>query len=99
MTGVGGGWERLPVLQELLSSLSPGGRSLSRRTQIVILAVVGIAGAVLLGVGPALWHVLGVQREVPQATAQETPGTFRPTEAQWAGLKIATIKAMTFRMA
>lgn len=65
---------------------------LPRRSQLVILVAVAalIVGWVLIRpAGPAL----------PPASSTETaaPGGFKPTPQQWAGFKIATVEARTFR--
>jgi cobalt-zinc-cadmium efflux system membrane fusion protein len=70
-------------------------RRLSRRSQLVILAAVAaiIAGWVLIRpAGPALPPASsGASTETTS-----TPG-FKPTPQQWAGFKIATVEARTFR--
>lgn len=70
-------------------------RALPQRTQFGILLV---AAAV------ALIFMVGVPMIVGHSTARQeasvpapTPGTFRPTDQQWASLKIAPVKEMTFR--
>jgi cobalt-zinc-cadmium efflux system membrane fusion protein len=77
------------------SRLSLASRALSYRAQIAVLAIVAlvaIAPLVLVPVVRSHWAA----RE-PAATAPVAPGTFRPTDAQWAGLKIAPVVERTFR--
>lgn len=69
---------------------------LSRSSQYGILAV--IAAVLLAGflVGPLLYR-LAMPGSVQETTPAAPPGRFRPTEQQWAGLKIAPIDTRPFR--
>jgi membrane fusion protein, heavy metal efflux system len=83
------------VHDRLPSSTSPQPYRLAPALQVTILLAVAGVAALLLFVVPAL---LGRSAEKPaEATAQAAPGTFRPTDAQWAGLKLITVERMTFR--
>lgn len=88
------GWR---VMHDLLTSPSRPSRALSRRTQLVILGAATLAAAILAIFGSAAWHRAGMRQETASATAPAAPGTFRPTEAQWSGLKLASVRELTFR--
>jgi membrane fusion protein, heavy metal efflux system len=82
--------------QHTLTSSARSARGLPRRTQFALVA--GLAAVVLavLVVLPLVFGLFRAREErAPAATA--APGTFLPTEAQWAGLKIATVQSSTFR--
>jgi membrane fusion protein, heavy metal efflux system len=73
----------------------PANHSLPRRAQLTIVAIVALLAAI---------GVFGVRLVVaplanqPEGAAQQTQlGSFRPTREQWAGIKVATVQAMTFR--
>jgi cobalt-zinc-cadmium efflux system membrane fusion protein len=84
------------ALQNLLPSpLSGLSRPLPRRVQLAILGGVALVMAVLLLVVPAIRAHLAAPPEA--AVAPPAPGTFRPTDEQWASLKIAPVEEMTFR--
>jgi cobalt-zinc-cadmium efflux system membrane fusion protein len=56
----------------------------------VVIAVIGVV------IVPSVWrHFTAHEAAAPPAAA--APGTFRPTEAQWAGFKIAAVEKVTFR--
>ncbi len=59
-------------------------------------AIGGVAGTVLVVavIGSILVHPVAGQ---PAQTPASAPGTFKPTEAQWKGLKIAPVGLVTFR--
>jgi cobalt-zinc-cadmium efflux system membrane fusion protein len=73
----------------------PGSRKASRNVQLIALLLVAGVGAA----GTALiWHPLAEQPENARpAKPTDPPGTFRPTQLQWRGLKLATVTTMTFR--
>jgi cobalt-zinc-cadmium efflux system membrane fusion protein len=65
---------------------------LSRRAQV--LALLGVAGAVALA---SLARATLKHDSPPPAPAAPAPGTFRPSAAQWATFKLATVESRTFR--
>jgi len=71
---------------------------LSLLGQVALLAVL----TVMIGTAIFVWRASEkaiadtAERAEPAQTAT-APGTFRPTPQQWAGLRIASIKTMTFR--
>ncbi len=72
-------------------------RRLSRATQVGILGAIAL---LLFGgfvVGPSLYRLVVPRSIQAQSSAAAEPGTFRPTEQQWAGLKIAPIGDLPFR--
>jgi cobalt-zinc-cadmium efflux system membrane fusion protein len=77
------------------SRVSRALRPLPRQTQIGILAVAALTALTVMVGGP---KVLGYFAKSPERAAPaEAPGTFRPTPAQWASLKFASIQTLTFR--
>jgi membrane fusion protein, heavy metal efflux system len=67
------------------------------RSRWLQLGIVVIA-ATLVGLGIVVVPTLvGPTAERTTEPAKAAPGTFRPTAAQWAGLKFETVTAMTFR--
>ena len=84
-------------MQDLLPSpRSRVSRPLPRRVQLAILATAALAMAVLVFVVPMIRAHLGAPGEA--AAAPAAPGTFRPTEAQWASLKLAPVVRATLRV-
>jgi cobalt-zinc-cadmium efflux system membrane fusion protein len=83
------------VHDRLPSSLSRMSRGLPRRTQLMILAAVAATALVVLVAVPALRSHFASREEAVAPPA--APGTFRPTEAQWASLKIAQVQRLVFR--
>jgi membrane fusion protein, heavy metal efflux system len=69
-------------------------RSPSRWWQLAIVAVA--AALVVLGIAVVPKLVRPTAEQAPEAT-KPAAGTFRPTAAQWAGLKFQTVKTMAFR--
>jgi membrane fusion protein, heavy metal efflux system len=74
--------------------LPSGRRSPSRWRQLAIVAVAAVIVAIGIVAVPKL--VRPIPEQAPEAT-KAPPGTFRPTTAQWAGLRFETVKTMTFR--
>jgi membrane fusion protein, heavy metal efflux system len=64
--------------------------------QVSILAGLGGLVLIVLFVLPAIRSQFAPHEETIAAPAA-APGTFRPTEAQWAGFKIAAVEKVTFR--
>jgi len=58
------------------------------------IAAIGAASLLGVAIAPGLVQPVASQPAAPPAPA---PGTFKPTEAQWQGLKIATVELVTFR--
>ena len=75
--------------------LSQASGGLSQRAQIALLAAVALLAVAPLIVVPVIRSHWGAREEV--ATAPLAPGTFRPTDAQWAGLRITPVQEETFR--
>jgi membrane fusion protein, heavy metal efflux system len=72
-------------------------RVLPRGVQLLVVGAVAIAAILAVVVLPALWRHVMVREAVTTAAPARAPGTFRPTDAQWASLKIAPVETMTFR--
>src|SRR5580692_7740378 len=72
----------------------PARRSRSRWWQLAI--VVGAALIVALGLAIAPALLRPVADQTPEPTKAK-PGTFRPSAAQWAGLKIEPVQLVSFR--
>jgi len=70
-------------------------QGLSRRAQLTIVAIVAVVVAV--GVFGFRLVVTPLANQPEGAARQSQLGTFRPTQEQWASLKVATVQAMTFR--
>jgi cobalt-zinc-cadmium efflux system membrane fusion protein len=69
-------------------------RSFSRWWQLAIVALT----AALVGLGFAIVpKLVKPTAEESVEAAKAPPGTFRPTEAQWAGLKIEPVRLVSFR--
>jgi cobalt-zinc-cadmium efflux system membrane fusion protein len=86
------------MAQDIIPRLADLRRRLSLRAQLWFLAVL------ILGLGVAIveWRtteetVANRAESVQQARPATTPGTFRPTAAQLAGLKFQTVTTMPFR--
>jgi hypothetical protein len=78
---------------------SPFARTLARRAQLLIVAGIVLFVAGIFSIGSLVsWFVTArsnaASAETPSAT---TPGTFRPTDTQWEGLKIAPVQLLSFR--
>lgn len=78
---------------------SPMSRTLSRRSQLLVVLLVALVGSAVIGLG---WGVraLGSRSKVsavPNSEEAIPPGTFRATAAQLANLKVAPVAKMTFR--
>jgi cobalt-zinc-cadmium efflux system membrane fusion protein len=66
-----------------------------RRAKLIACALVG---AIAAGGTVLIWQPLADQPENARpAKLADPPGTFRPTELQWRGLKLAPVTMMTFR--
>lgn len=73
-------------------------RSLPQSLQVLIVTVltagIGLTiGGVLVG-GQIIGHSEAAAAQPPGAP---TPGVFKPTKDQWAGIKVSTVETMTFR--
>ena len=73
----------------------PANQSLSRRAQLTIVATVALLAAI--GVFGIRLVVAPLANQPEGAARQTQLGSFRPTREQWAGIKVATVQAMTFR--
>jgi cobalt-zinc-cadmium efflux system membrane fusion protein len=83
------------VAQNITEVVAPSPRrSPSRRWQVAILAGVVVLVVLGLAVVPKLVRPIAEQAS---ERAKPPPGTFRPTAAQWAGLKLQTVATMAFR--
>ena len=77
------------------TSRSAGGLSrVGQFTIIALLAVIGVAG---ITVGPRIYHLAIPAATPAQAAAPPAPNTFKPTEAQLAGLTIKPVETAVFR--
>jgi len=73
----------------------PGPQGLSLRAQLALVGVVALV-ALIGGFGVRL--VVAPLANQPESAAPQTPtGSFQPTREQWAGIKVATVQATTFR--
>ena len=74
-------------------------RTLARRTQVLVLLGALLIIAVALGMHSFVSHIVSAASnpQAAKAAATNLPGTFRPTKAQWASLKLAAVQTMTFR--
>jgi cobalt-zinc-cadmium efflux system membrane fusion protein len=82
------------------STPPPRTRALSRRTQVAIVLALALVAAAALGLTRLAGHFFAGAAEVkPAADANSSvpPGTFRPTPAQLASLKVAAVTTMVFR--
>jgi membrane fusion protein, heavy metal efflux system len=70
-------------------------QGLSRPAQLALVAIVALV-ALIGGLGVRL-VVAPLANQPDSAAPQTQPGTFRPTKEQWTGLKVATVRAITFR--
>jgi membrane fusion protein, heavy metal efflux system len=84
-------------MQDLRHKQTP--RGLTRRTQLLIVAGMGCVIAGIFVIGSLLTRfVMGrSSSEAPETQVATTPGTFRPTEAQWEALKIVPVQLVTFQ--
>lgn len=73
-----------------------GIRALPRKKQILIVVVIASIIVAALGVGRLTSRWSDAQATHAQKEQPTTPGAFRPTKAQWANLKIASVNAMAF---
>jgi cobalt-zinc-cadmium efflux system membrane fusion protein len=73
----------------------PPTRRLSRRTQLVIVLILALVLAVALGL--AWWRGAVEVKTAANAGSAVPPGSFRPTPAQMASLRVATVETMVFR--
>jgi cobalt-zinc-cadmium efflux system membrane fusion protein len=79
---------------DIRSSSSKEGRRLSRNVQLAAVVLAVVVG----GVAAALIGSRADQPEgVPPAKSAGPPGTFRPTQQQWRGLKLDLVTVRAFR--
>jgi len=72
-------------------------RRVSPRAKLIALALVAAIGGGLI---PLIWPPLADQPENARPTkSTDPPGTFRPTDLQWRGLKLAPVTMLAFRPA
>jgi membrane fusion protein, heavy metal efflux system len=72
----------------------PARRLRSRWLQLAIVVIAAALVALGFAIAPKL---AGPTAEQAPEPAKAAPGTFRPTAAQWAGLKLETVTTMAFR--
>src|ERR1700731_1456686 len=90
------GEESMLVHDPQPSPLSRISRPLPRGVQLLILAAAALAVTVALFVVPVIRAHFGT---LPlAAAAPPAPGTFRPTDAQWASLRLAPVVRTTLRV-
>jgi membrane fusion protein, heavy metal efflux system len=70
-------------------------QGLSRRVQLTIVAALALLATV--GFFGVRLVVAPLANQPESAASQTPPGSFRPTKEQWAGIKAATVQAMSFR--
>src|ERR1700736_444077 len=77
---------------------SGGGGRISRQAQLLVIIALVLAAAIAAGGTAVIWQSLADQPENARpAKSKDPPGTFRPTQLQWRGLKLAPVAMMTFR--
>jgi cobalt-zinc-cadmium efflux system membrane fusion protein len=82
----------MPDIQPPISGKS---RRVSPRAQLVALVLVA---AIAVGATWLVWTTLAEQPENARpTTSADPPGTFRPTQQQWRGLKLEPVTVRTFR--
>lgn len=71
-------------------------RTLPKRIQLLIVLVVVLVVGAVFGLGSVRGYLFG---SAPNINAKQVavPGTFRPTQAQWANLKTVPVASVTFR--
>jgi cobalt-zinc-cadmium efflux system membrane fusion protein len=74
-------------------------RTLPRRTQVLIVFGIVLIIAAVVCILSFVNHFASAtsHSDAAQMAQTNTPGTFRPTTAQWASLKVAAVQTMTFR--
>jgi membrane fusion protein, heavy metal efflux system len=72
-------------------------RALPLRRQLLFVGAVALAAAGLLGGRFALSDLLPRHAVAELAAPRATPGTFRPTKAEWSALELTTVRDATFR--
>src|SRR5271154_3195381 len=87
-----------PVRPETSPAL---GRRLPRSVQMVLIAVVLGVVVIVFVAGPAVLHMLGLgsPAETTEAAPQVEGRAFKPTDRQWATLKIQPVKDRVFQNA
>jgi cobalt-zinc-cadmium efflux system membrane fusion protein len=84
------------MMHDTVSNRSLASGALSSRAQLAAVAGLVLVSLIALVAAPFLWrHFTAHEQAVAAPTT--APGTFRPTEAQWAGLKFAPVQLATFR--
>ena len=71
-------------------------KELPKRKQVTIILIIALVAGLALGITFIINHFF-LAKSAVEATPAEAPGVFRPTKAQWASLKVAPIKAMSFQ--
>jgi cobalt-zinc-cadmium efflux system membrane fusion protein len=72
-------------------------RVLSRRAQIAGLVILAALAGLALLLVPLLRSELGAREEVKAEQPALAPGSFRPTDEQWATLKFGAVQRLIFR--
>ena len=69
-------------------------RALARWTQLLIVAGIAVIAAGIFGIGSIIsWFAMASSNaSAPETHSPPTPGTFRPTGAQWESLKIVPVQ-------
>jgi membrane fusion protein, heavy metal efflux system len=77
------------------------GRGLPRSAQMLLIAIVLGVVLIIFVVGPAAWHLLGLgtSTETTEAASQVAGQAFKPTDKQWATLKIQPVEGRIFQNA
>jgi cobalt-zinc-cadmium efflux system membrane fusion protein len=83
-------------MHDTVSNRSLASGALSSRAQLAAVAGLVLVALIALVAAPFLWRHL-TAREQAVAAPTTVPGTFRPTEAQWASLKFVPVQLTTFR--
>jgi cobalt-zinc-cadmium efflux system membrane fusion protein len=56
-----------------------------------------LLGLAVFLIAAGAWYFLGKSAAAPEAAPKQAVGTFRPTTEQWANLKVAEVKTLSFR--
>ena len=79
-------------------SVSRAGRRVSRRVQLAVIIALVLVVGIAVGVSPPVLGPLADQPENARLRkSADPPGTFRPTDLQWRGLKLTPVTMITFR--
>jgi cobalt-zinc-cadmium efflux system membrane fusion protein len=76
---------------------TPFARALAKRTQLLIVAGIGLIVAGIFSIGSLVSWFVTARSNAASAETPSTPGAFRPTDTQWESLKIAPVQLLSFQ--